>query len=182
MLLLHPRRPRGGQWGREKRRDKSFQVQAEKPLGTDSHRTISKRSRSSSECCFLIRHKKCFVLLCPIGVQHLPSSFREFVRDGYYSCPVRSPSFSNQKRRNYTLGSRGFFCLIDTVPTEAALTQKKKRRGVIFFSSALCASLTQLRREPSVSIRKKYPLEPRVKELPMSRKTFRMLSAGANLR
>ena len=33
---------------------------------------------------------------------------------------------------------------------------------VIFFSSALCASLTRLRREPPVSIRKKYPLEPRV--------------------
>ena len=31
---------------------------------------------------------------------------------------------------------------------------------VIFFSSALCASLTRLRRE--ISIRKKYPLEPRV--------------------
>ena len=40
---IHPRRSRGGQSGREKRRDKSFQVQAEKPLGTDSHRTISKR-------------------------------------------------------------------------------------------------------------------------------------------
>ena len=33
---------------------------------------------------------------------------------------------------------------------------------IIFFSSALCASLRRLRREPSVSIRKKYPLEPRV--------------------
>ena len=43
-----------------------------------------------------------------------------------------------------------FFFLIDT---EAALTQKK---------AAICASLTRLRREPSVSIRKKYPLEPRV--------------------
>ena len=37
------RRPRGGQWGLEKRRDESFQAQAEKPLGTDSPRTISKR-------------------------------------------------------------------------------------------------------------------------------------------
>ena len=59
-----------------------------------------------------------------------------------------------------TLGSRGFFFLIDT---EAALTQKKKsgeeKKKV---SSALCASLTRLRREPSMSIRKKYPLEPRV--------------------
>ena len=46
----------------------------------DSHRTISKRSR---ECWFLIGHKKCFVLLCPIGEQHLLSSFHEFVHDGY---------------------------------------------------------------------------------------------------
>ena len=54
-----------------------------------------------------------------------------------------------------TLGSRGYFFLIDT---EAALTQNKKRRvekNNIFFPSALCASLTRLRREPSVSIRKK---------------------------
>ena len=53
-LASHPRRPRGGQSGREKRRDESFQVQAEKPLGTDSHWTISKRS---SECWLLIGHK-----------------------------------------------------------------------------------------------------------------------------
>ena len=77
----HPRRPRGSQSGRVKRRDESFQAWAEEPLGTDSHRTISKRSR---ECWFLIGHKKYFVLLCPIGEQFLPSSFREFVHDGYY--------------------------------------------------------------------------------------------------
>ena len=61
---MHPRRPRGSQSGREKRGDESFQVRAEEPLGTDSHRTISK---SSSRCRLLIGHKKCFVLLCPIG-------------------------------------------------------------------------------------------------------------------
>ena len=60
----HPRKPRGSQSGRVKRRDESFQAWAEEPLGTDSHRTISKRSR---ECWLLIGHKKCFVLLCPIG-------------------------------------------------------------------------------------------------------------------
>ena len=81
----HPRRPRGGQSGREKRRDKSFQAQAEKRRGTDSYRTISKRSR---ECWFLIGHKKGFVLLCPIGEQFLLSSFREFVHDGYYLATV----------------------------------------------------------------------------------------------
>ena len=81
----HPRRPRGSQLSREKRRDESFQAWAEEPLGTDSHRTISKRS---SECWLLIGHKKCFVLLCPIGEQFLPSSFREFVHDIYYLATV----------------------------------------------------------------------------------------------
>ena len=79
--LTHPRRPRGSQSGREKMRDESFQVRAEEPLGTDSHQTISK---NSSGCRLLIGHKKCFVLLCPIGEQFLLSSFREFVHNGYY--------------------------------------------------------------------------------------------------
>ena len=56
--------PGGSQSGREKRRNESFQVRTEEPRGTDSHRTISK---SSSRCRLLIGHKKCFVLLCPIG-------------------------------------------------------------------------------------------------------------------
>ena len=81
----HPRRPRGSQSGWEKRRDESFQVRAKEPLGTDSHRTISK---NSSGCQFLIGHKNCFVLLCPIGEQFLLSSFREFVHDGYYLATV----------------------------------------------------------------------------------------------
>ena len=58
-----------------------IQAWAEKPPGTDSHLTISKRS---SECWLLIGHKKCFVLLCSIGEQHFLNSFREFVHDGYY--------------------------------------------------------------------------------------------------
>ena len=60
---------------------KVFKHGEEETLDTDSHRNISKRSR---ECCFLIRQKKCFVLLCPIGEQFLQSCFREFVHDGYY--------------------------------------------------------------------------------------------------
>ena len=83
----HPRRPRGSQSGREKGRDESFQLWAKKPLGTDSHRTISK---TSSRCRFLIGHKKCFVLLCSIGKQFFQSSFREMVL-------IRP----NQKRKNY---------------------------------------------------------------------------------
>ena len=76
----HPRRPRGIQSGLEKRRVESFQVRAKEPLGTYSHQTISK---TSSGCRLLIGHKKCFVLLCPIGEQFLLSSFREFVHDSY---------------------------------------------------------------------------------------------------
>ena len=78
--FIHPRRPRGSQSGRQKRRDEIFQARAEEPLGTDSHRIISERS---SERRLLIGHKKCFVLLCPIGEQHLLSSFRELVHDCY---------------------------------------------------------------------------------------------------
>ena len=77
---LHPRRPRGSQSGREKRRDESFLVRAKEPLGTDSHRTISKNLNG---CRLLIGHKKTFVLLCLISEQHLLSSFRVFVHDGY---------------------------------------------------------------------------------------------------
>ena len=84
----HPRRPRGSQSGRGKGRDESFQVLAKEPRGTDSHRTISK---NSSGCWLLIGHKKCFVLLCPIGEQFLLSSFHEFVHDGY--CPATLARF-----------------------------------------------------------------------------------------
>ena len=54
-VLPHPRRPRGSQSGREKMRHESLQAWAKQPLGTDSHRTISKWS---SECWLLIGHKK----------------------------------------------------------------------------------------------------------------------------
>ena len=76
----HRWRPRGSQSGREKRWDESFQVWAKEPLGTDSNRAISKHPSGSR---LLIGHKKCFVLLCPIGEQFLLSFFREFVHDGY---------------------------------------------------------------------------------------------------
>ena len=53
-LPHHPRRPRGSQSGWEKRWDERFQVRLKGPLGTDSHRTISK---NSSRCRLLIGHK-----------------------------------------------------------------------------------------------------------------------------
>ena len=90
--LVHPRRPRGSQSCREKGCDESFQVRTKEPLGTDSHQAIS---RNSSVCRLLIGHKKCFVLLCPIGEQFLLSSFREFVHDGYcfdQACLAHAPN------------------------------------------------------------------------------------------
>ena len=94
----HPRRPRGSQSVREKRRDESFQVRAKEPLGTDFHRTISK---NSSRCRLLIGHKKCFVFFGPIGEQFLLSSFRELVHDGYCivsitACLVHAPKKCTQ--------------------------------------------------------------------------------------
>ena len=71
-IAAHPRRPRGSQSGWEKRLDESFQVRVKEPMGTESHQTISK---NSSRCRLLIGHKKCFVLLCPIGEQSLLSSY-----------------------------------------------------------------------------------------------------------
>ena len=63
-----------------------------------------------------------------------------------------------------TLGSRGYFFLIDTDGSrrsrldEAQSAEVKKIIIIIiFFYSALCTSLTRLRREPSESIRKTYP-------------------------
>ena len=75
----HPWRPRGSLLGWEKKQDGSFQAQTKEPLGTNCHRTISK---NSGRCQLLIGHKKCFVLLCPIGKPFLLSSFCEFVDDG----------------------------------------------------------------------------------------------------
>ena len=53
-VQTYRRRPRGSQSGRKK-----ISITGGRALGTDSHRTISKRSR---ECWLLIGLKKCFVL------------------------------------------------------------------------------------------------------------------------
>ena len=75
-IKLHPRRPRGSQSGWEKGRDESFQVRAKEPLGTDSHRAVSK---NSSGCRLLIGHKKCFVLFVP-NRRTVSSEFLSWVR------------------------------------------------------------------------------------------------------
>ena len=75
-ILHHPRRPRGSQ-GREK-----------------GYRLSTNYFQNSSGCRLLIGHKKCFVLLCPIGEQCLLSSFCEFVHDGY--CLATPAQFLHQ--------------------------------------------------------------------------------------
>ena len=80
-VRIHPgSKTLGRSVGPGKKARQSFQAQAEKPLFTDTHRTISKRS---SEYWLLTGHKKCFVLLCPIDEKHLLSYISEFVHDGY---------------------------------------------------------------------------------------------------
>ena len=70
-----------GQFGSGEKAGRKFSLRAKEPLGTDSHRTISK---NSSGCRLLIGHKKCFVLLCPIGKHISMSCFRVFVHEGYF--------------------------------------------------------------------------------------------------
>ena len=120
LAVYHPRRLRGSQSGQEKRREQSFHVRAKEPLGTDSHRTISK---TSSRCRLLIGHKKCFVLLCPIGEQFFLSSFRELVHDGYcLSTPAR---FVHQ-----ACASKGnFYFLPVLTKNEGTTAESKKRLG-----------------------------------------------------
>ena len=61
--MVHPRRPRGGQSGWEKWCTKSFQASGY-PLSLD-HFQMLKRTLAPDWA------QKCFVLLCPIGKQHL---------------------------------------------------------------------------------------------------------------
>ena len=77
--------------GRAKWRDESLQERAEEPLGTKSHRTISKRL---CEYRLLIGQKKSLVLFCPIGEQQLSNHFRVFLHGD--CCPVILVLFVHQ--------------------------------------------------------------------------------------
>ena len=59
---------------------RKFLLRSKEPLGTDSHRTISK---NSSRCRLLIGRKKLLCIIVPNRRTHLLSSFRVFVHDGY---------------------------------------------------------------------------------------------------
>ena len=76
---------------------KVFKYGRKSPWVPTHHRIISK---NSSKCRLLIGHKKCFVLLCPIGKQFLLSSFREFVHDGYCLVRARETFISTFLTRN----------------------------------------------------------------------------------
>ena len=127
--LVHPRGPRGSQSGPEKRRDESFQVRAKEPLGTDSHRTISKNSSGRR---LLIGHKKCFVLLCPIGEQFLLSSFCEFVHDGY--CLATLAPFVHQA----CVCKENFYFLLSSRETKELPMSRKNVWGAISRSNSIC--------------------------------------------
>ena len=97
---MHPRRPRGSRWGREKRRVESFQSWAEEPLGTTLTGPFSNGQANAG---FWLGTK----MLCIIvpNRRTVSPEFFSWVRTrrllSRHSCPVRSPSFPNQKRRNY---------------------------------------------------------------------------------
>lgn len=92
--LYHPRRPRGSQSGQGQTRGESFQARLEEPLGTQSHRAISKRLR---ECWLVIASNR----------RIASSEFFTCVRTrqllSRHTCPVRLQrklSFSNFLTRN----------------------------------------------------------------------------------
>ena len=100
-----------------------------KPVGTDSHRTISK---TSSGCRLLIGHKKCFVLLCPICEQFLLSSFREFVHDGY--CLSTLARFVHQ-----ACASKGNFYFLPVLTRNEGTTDESKNVwDAISRSNSIC--------------------------------------------
>ena len=72
----HPRRPRGSQSGAGEMARQSFQERAEEPLGTKSHRTISKRLR---EYRLLIGQNNTRDFFCPIRSRYSQSRL-EMVR------------------------------------------------------------------------------------------------------
>ena len=108
--LDHPRGPRGSQSCRVKRRDKSFQAWAEELLGTDSHRTISNGQENAGSWlgtknalyyCSQLANSFSWVLFV---------SLYSTANISPHSCLVRSPSFPNQKGRNYQWVDKRFRC------------------------------------------------------------------------
>ena len=106
LRLPHPRRPRGSQSSREKRRDESFQVRAKEPLGTDSHRTYVQKFKRMPAPDWAQK------MLCIVpNRRRVSPEFFSWVRtrrllSGSFTKLVRAREtfiffFPNQKRRNY---------------------------------------------------------------------------------
>ena len=89
-----------------KAQDESFQVRAEEPLGTDSHRTISK---NSSTCHLLIGQNKILCIIVP-NRRTVSPEFFPWVRTrrllsrllSRHTCPVCSPSLCVQGKLLYS--------------------------------------------------------------------------------
>ena len=109
-----------------------FSIRAEEPLGTDSHRTISK---NSSGCRLLIGHKKSFVLLCPIGEQFLLSPFRKFVHDSY--CLATVARFVHQA----CAYNGNFYFLLSQPETKELPMSRKKVWDAISRSNWICPEI-----------------------------------------
>ena len=101
----HPRRPRGSQSGREKRRDETFQVRAKEPLGTASHRTISKNSSG----CRLWLGTKNALYYCAQSA----NSFSRLLFVSWYTTAIVSPHLpgSFTKLARATTGSPSALCV-----------------------------------------------------------------------
>ena len=95
-MLIHPRRPTGSQSGREKRRDESFKVRAKEPLGTESHRTISKTFKRMPPPDWA---RKMLCIIVP-NRRTVSPEFFSCVRTrrllSRHTCPVRSPNLCVQ--------------------------------------------------------------------------------------
>ena len=108
----HPRRPRGGQSGREKRKRarRKFSSTGGKDLGyrhsPDHFQTVKPMLSpdwAQKMLCIIVPNRRT-----------VSPEFFSWVRTrrllSRHSCPVRSPSFPNQKRRNYRWVEKRFGC------------------------------------------------------------------------
>ena len=111
---FHPRRPRGSQSGWVKRRDESFQAWGGRAPG---YRLSPEYFQTVKRMLVSDKAKKKKKMLCIIvpNRRTVSPEFFSWVRTrrllSHHSCPVRSPSFPNQKRRNYRWVEKRFGCL-----------------------------------------------------------------------
>ena len=107
---FHPRRPRGSQSGWVKRRDESFQAWGGRAPG---YRLSPEYFQTVKRMLVSDKAKKMLCIIVP-NRRTVSPEFFSWVRTrrllSRHSCPVRSPSFPNQKRRNYRWVEKRFGC------------------------------------------------------------------------